>query len=127
CCGMASDSSDGTKADIRAPGSYWGFSYGDEKAANADQQYADNIKNEFYPRVKAFKPDLIFWYFGFDTHQGDYGSLGLSSRCYEDIARFMKQTAEEVSGGRLEVVLGGGSRTDIATAVIPPIIEILAK
>ncbi|MGA8180437.1 MAG: hypothetical protein WB792_10285 [Desulfobacterales bacterium] len=126
CCGMSSESPDGTKVDIRAPGSYWGFSGRDEKVANVDQQYADNVKNEFYPRVKAFKPDLIFWYFGFDTHQGDYGSLGLSGRCYEKIARFMKKTAEEVSGGRLEVVLGGGSRTDIATHVIPPIIEILA-
>jgi acetoin utilization deacetylase AcuC-like enzyme len=127
CCGMASESSDGTKVDIRAPGSYWGFSVRDETVANVDQQYADNVKNEFYPRVKAFKPDLIFWYFGFDTHQGDYGSLGLSGRCYENIARFMKKTAEEISGGRLEVVLGGGSRTDIATAVIPPVIEILAE
>jgi acetoin utilization deacetylase AcuC-like enzyme len=127
CCGMVSESSDGTKVDIRAPGGYWGFSGHDEKVANVDQQYADHVKNEFYPRVKAFKPDLIFWYFGFDTHQGDYGSLGLSGRCYEEIARFMKKTAEEVSGGRLEVVLGGGSRTVIATAVIPPIIEILAE
>jgi hypothetical protein len=39
----------------------------------------------------------------------------------------MKKTAEEVSGGRLEVVLGGGSQTDIATNVIPPVIEILAE
>ena len=58
---------------------------------------------------------------------GDYGSIGLSGRCFQEIARFMKQTAEEASGGRLEVVLGGGSRTDIATNVIPPIIEILAE
>ena len=85
------------------------------------------MKKEFYHRVKDFKPDLMFWYFGFDTHLGDYGSLGLSGRCFQEIARFMKKTAEEVSGGRLEVVLGGGSRTDIATSVIPPIIEILAE
>ena len=65
------------------------------------------MKNEFYPRVKDFKPELIFWYFGFDTHQGDYGSLGLSGRCFQEIARFMKNTAEEITGGRLEVVLGG--------------------
>ena len=77
--------------------------------------------------MKDFKPELIFWYFGFDTHQGDYGSLGLSGRCFQEIARFMKKTAEEVTDGRLEVVLGGGSRTDIATNVIPPIIEILSE
>jgi acetoin utilization deacetylase AcuC-like enzyme len=57
---------------------------------------------------------------------GDYGSLGLSKRCYLEIARFMKGIAREVADGRLEVVLGGGSRTEIATRVIPPIIGILA-
>jgi len=124
CCSMDSESADGTKVDIRAPGSFWGlYGGGDE---NADQAYADKIKSEFYPRVMDFKPDLIFWYFGFDTHKGDYGSLGLSGRCYQEIAHFMLQLADEATDGRLEVVLAGGSRTDIATNVIPPIIEILA-
>ncbi|MBW1982065.1 MAG: histone deacetylase, partial [Deltaproteobacteria bacterium] len=82
---------------------------------------------EFAPRVQQFKPELIFWYFGFDTHQGDYGSLGLTRKCYLNIAHFMRQTADQVAEGRLEVVLGGGSRTDIATNVIPPIIEILGE
>jgi acetoin utilization deacetylase AcuC-like enzyme len=127
CCGMEYESEDGTKVDIRAPGSFWGFRDIGEKATNIDQQYTAKIKDEFYNRVMGFKPDLIFWYFGFDTHMGDYGSIGLSGRCFQEIARFMKQTAEEASGGRLEVVLGGGSQTDIATNVIPPIIEILAE
>ena len=125
CCSMDYVSEDGTKVDIRAPGSYWGLWGGGDE--NSDQAYAEKIKSEFYPRVMDFKPDLIFWYFGFDTHKGDYGSLGLSSRCYEEIARFMLELAEEATDGRLEVVLAGGSRTDIATNVIPPIIEILAE
>ena len=125
CCGMEYESPDGTKVDIRAPGSFWGFRSKSDQ--NVDEQYANHVKTEFYHRVMDFKPDLIFWYFGFDTHTGDYGSLGLSGHCFQKIARFMKQTAEEASGGRLEVVLGGGSRTDIATNVIPPIIGILAE
>ena len=124
CCSMDHVSEDGTKIDIRAPGSFHGLWGGGDE--NSDQAYADKIKSEFYPRVMDFKPDLIFWYFGFDTHKGDYGSLGLSGRCYEEIARFMLELAEEATDGRLEVVLAGGSRTDIATNVIPPIIEIIA-
>ncbi|MBC8433480.1 MAG: histone deacetylase [Desulfobacterales bacterium] len=124
CCGMDHVSEDGTKVDILAPGGYWGVRT--KGGEDIDQIYADKIKSEFYPRVMDFKPDLIFWYFGFDTHKGDYGSLGLSGRCYQEIARFMLQLAEEATGNRLEVVLAGGSRTDIATNVIPPIIEILA-
>jgi len=33
----------------------------------------------------------------------------------------------QVCGGKLEVVLGGGSQTKLATYLIPPIIEPLAK
>ena len=123
-CGMDSVSSDGTKVDVRAPGGFWA-SLGDGDK-DIDTEYADKVKGEFYQRVVEFKPDLLIWYFGFDTHKGDYGSLGLSGRCFQEIAHFMLQAADEASGGHLEVVLAGGSRTDIATNVIPPIIEILA-
>lgn len=124
-CGMETCSADGTKVDVRAPGSFWG-TWG-RGGTDVDELYASKVVDEFHHRVVSFKPDLVFWYFGFDTHQGDYGSLGLSKRCYLDIARFMQKTADEVAGGRLEVVLGGGSRTDLATALIPPIIEVLAE
>jgi acetoin utilization deacetylase AcuC-like enzyme len=124
-CGIEAVSADGTKVDVRAPGSPWGFLGG--RDPDVDEAYAAKAEAEFRQRALDFKPDLIFWYFGFDTHQGDYGSLGLSKVCYLQIAQFMRQLAEDVAGGRLEVVLGGGSRTDIATAVIPPIIEVLAE
>jgi acetoin utilization deacetylase AcuC-like enzyme len=123
-CSIESSSADGTKVDVVSPGGYWG-SWG-KSDRDVDQLYANKVAEEFGPRVADFKPDLIFWYFGFDTHQGDYGSLGLSKSCYVDIARFMRKTADEITNGRLEVVLGGGSRTDLATALIPPIIEVLA-
>jgi len=123
-CGMESVSQDGTKVDVRAPGGFWSGLGGGGK--DIDSEYADKVKEEFYQRVVDFKPDLLIWYFGFDTHKGDYGSLGLSGRCFQEIARFMLQAADDACGGRLEVVLAGGSRTDIATNVIPPIIEILA-
>jgi acetoin utilization deacetylase AcuC-like enzyme len=75
--------------------------------------------------VRDFRADFLFWYFGFDTHQGDYGDLGLSVRAYLQIASMVRRLAEELCAGRLEVVLGGGSRSDIARNVIPPIIGIL--
>jgi acetoin utilization deacetylase AcuC-like enzyme len=123
-CSMETCSDDGTKVDVLAPGGFWGMLRGDD--SNINELYATKVVEEFGPRVRDFKPELIFWYFGFDTHKGDYGSLGLSKRCYLDIARFMTQTADELTDGRLEVVLGGGSHTDLATALIPPIIEVLA-
>jgi len=120
-------STDGSKVDVRAPGAFWDSRGSREGRGDPDRLYAEKVVAEFGPRVRTFKPDLIFWYFGFDTHEGDYGSLGLSKGCYLEIARFIKGVAQEVAGGRLEIVLGGGSRTDIATNVIPPIIEVLAE
>jgi hypothetical protein len=38
----------------------------------------------------------------------------------------MRDLAEEVCGGKLAVVLGGGSETKLATYLIPPVIERLA-
>ena len=121
-CSMDAASSDGTKVDVRSPGGFWGGGNMD-----VDRAYAEKVQTEFLQRAIDFKPDLLFWYFGFDTHKGDYGSLGLSGRCYQAIARLMLQTADAACEGRLEVVLAGGSRTDIATNVIPPIVEILAE
>jgi len=119
-------SADGTKVDVSAPGALWGRGIGRAGRADADTMYAQKVVAEFAPRVRTFNPELLFWYFGFDTHEGDYGSLGLSKRCYLEIAGIMKGIAQEVADGRLEVVLGGGSRTEIATRVIPPVIGILA-
>jgi hypothetical protein len=39
----------------------------------------------------------------------------------------MTGLAEKVCGGKLEVVLGGGSNRRIATYLIPPIIERLTR
>ena len=121
-CGTNYESPDGTKVDV---------SYADPRADKRNRRpmnevYFDLVARHFPPRARAFRPDMIFWYFGFDTHRGDYGDIGLSGTCYWDIALLVRNLSEEICGGRLEVVLGGGSRTDLATLLIPPVIETLA-
>ena len=125
-CSMDQESSDGTKVDIRAPGaSRWCFPPGGPVDDDVDTRYVRAASEAFEPRVKSFRPELIFWYFGFDTHQGDYGDLGLSVEADKQIATMMKRLASETCCGRLEVVLGGGSMSSIARTVIPPVIQIL--
>ncbi len=118
-CGMDYASEDGTKVDLAAPDS-WTLN------VPADQAYLDLVRTAFPARVDRFRPDLIVWYFGFDTHQGDYGDLGLTSVAFQGIADLVLETAGRTCGGKLLVVLGGGSRTDLATALIPPVIAKLA-
>ncbi|MBI5576296.1 MAG: histone deacetylase [Deltaproteobacteria bacterium] len=121
-CGMSHESPDGTKVDLPFPdpgeGRWTGGSMND--------LYFDTVSREFPARARSFRPDLVFWYFGFDTHQGDYGDIGLTGPCYWNIAALMRDLSEEICGGRLEVVLGGGSHTRLATYLIPPILDTLA-
>jgi acetoin utilization deacetylase AcuC-like enzyme len=121
-CGSNYESPDGSKVDVSCPSS-WGSGMGDRPI---NELYVDLVRRHFPSRVRQFRPDLVFWYFGFDTHQGDYGDIGLTGPCYWDIALLMRDLAKETCGGKLEVVLGGGSHTQLATYLIPPIIERLA-
>jgi len=118
-CSVDYMSADGTKVDAAAPGS-WALD------ASPDRAYLDLVRRTFPARARSFHPDLVVWYFGFDTHRGDYGDLGLTSEAFLGLADLAQETAREVCEGRLLVVLGGGSRTDLATALIPPIIARLA-
>ncbi len=121
-CGMDYESPDGTKVDLAYP-----FPRGrGSQGASMNDLYADLVEEQFPRRLRDFRPDLLIWYFGFDTHQGDYGDIGLTGPCYWRIASRMRELSEEVCGGKLAVVLGGGSHTRLATYLIPPVIERLA-
>ena len=121
-CSTNDESADGTKVDVACPSP---FEDG-ENGRSMNDVYLDLVARHARHRVRQFKPDVLFWYFGFDTHAGDYADIGLSGPCYWNIADLMKELAENVCGGKLEVVLGGGSHQQLATYLIPPIIERLA-
>jgi len=120
-CGHDYESPDGTKVDVGYPDLRMSGS-----GRPMNDLYFDRVAGQFPDRVRRFRPDLIFWYFGFDTHQGDYGDIGLTGPCYWNVALLMRDLAGEACGGKLEVVLGGGSHTRLATYLIPPVIERLA-
>ncbi len=116
-CGLNYHSPDGTKVDVNVQALY---RRGDPNAA-----YLDLVR-EHAARVAPFRPDLLIWYYGFDTHLEDYGSVGLTEDAYFDICDVMLQTAEEAQVP-LQVVLGGGSLSYLASRTIPEIIRRLAE
>ncbi len=77
-------------------------------------------------RNAPLQPHLHIWNYGFDTHLEDYGSLGLTEDAYFDICDQMIQAAEAAQVP-LQVVLGGGSLSHLATRTIPEIIRRLAE
>ena len=119
-CGSDYVSADGTKVDVAV------YRRCLEAGARSDAVYLEAARAAFASGARAFRPELLVWYFGFDGHRGDYGDLGLTSACYQGLVGLTLELAGEVCGGRLLVVLGGGSRTDLATSLIPPIIARLA-
>ncbi len=91
-----------------------------------DGKYLDLVRTNFLPRAKVFQPEMIFWNWGYDGTRGDYGDIGLTPQAHVAIARELRMAAEEISGGRLIVVLCGGGRRDLARDPIPAIIRVLA-
>lgn len=93
----------------------------------SDGEYLAKMSQEFVPRVVAFKPEYIFWEFGYDTTQGEYGDKGLTRDCHLKLARLIKGVADKVCRGRLITILCGGSNRAVATYIIPRIIACLAE
>jgi acetoin utilization deacetylase AcuC-like enzyme len=112
-------SPDGTKVDRAAPDP-WTLD------VSPDRAYLDLVQETFPSRAAEFCPDLAIWYFGFDGHRGDYGDNGLTAEAFLGVAAMILEVAAQACEGKLVVVLGGGSRRDLATALIPAVIACLA-
>ena len=92
-----------------------------------NHEYLGHVEREFIPRVRDFKPDIIFHLLGHDTAQGDYGDRGLTDSFYLELVEMIKSCAEEICDGKYMIITHGGSRTDLAEYIFPKIIEILAR
>jgi acetoin utilization deacetylase AcuC-like enzyme len=118
-CGTDFRSGDGAKVDVNVyrptPGA----------AADPNSQYVEAVRRSL-PLIPPFKPHLLIWYYGFDTHADDYGSLGLTEPAYFDICDLMIAASQEMHVP-LQVVLGGGSLSYLAAGTIPEIIRRLAE
>jgi len=116
-CGADYTSPDETKVDVDV------YRLGWRDDVNA--AYVDAVRRRL-PLIPAFRPDLLVWYYGFDTHAEDYGALGLTEPAFFEICDLMMFVADEC-GIPLQVVLGGGSLSHLAADTIPEIIRRLAQ
>jgi acetoin utilization deacetylase AcuC-like enzyme len=116
-CGVNFHSDDGTKVDVNVHRMNW--------HEDTNSQYVELVRRHV-PLIPPFKPDLLIWYYGFDTHLEDYGSVGLTEAAFFDICDLMIGAAAAM-GVPLQVVLGGGSLPHLAANTIPEIIRRLAE
>lgn len=80
----------------------------------------------FCEKLEEFRPEIVFWYFGHDTHVGEYGDIGLTVADYVEIAERLKNAAQ-ICGDKIVVVLGGGSIPEIARKSTLAVIKTLLK
>lgn len=92
-----------------------------------DDRYVGLVKRDFVERARSFEPECIFWNWGYDGTQGDYGDIGITPDCHIRLTRELKAAAELICSGRLIVILCGGGRRDLARLVIPRVITTLAE
>jgi acetoin utilization deacetylase AcuC-like enzyme len=115
-CALDYTTADGTKVDVNVHRRAW------QEDPNA--HYLGRVRQNL-PLIPPFQPDVLIWYYGFDTHRDDYASQGLTEEAYFDICDLMLAAATEM-GIPLQVVLAGGSMSHLAAATIPEIIRRLA-
>jgi acetoin utilization deacetylase AcuC-like enzyme len=92
----------------------------------SDDEYLRLISEQLLPVLEAFRPEAIFWNWGYDGTNGEYGDIGLTPDSHILFANELKRAADTLCQGRLIVVLCGGSRRDLAHNLIPNIIRVLA-
>jgi acetoin utilization deacetylase AcuC-like enzyme len=113
-CSRTDYSSDRSKVDIRNP------------YPCKDETYVDLVQKECVPLMLDFKPEIIFWEFGYDNTKGDYGDIGLTQESHLQIFNAIQQVSEEICRGYVIVILCGGSSRQTADFCIPQIISRLA-
>ena len=92
-----------------------------------DEGYLGLIRRGFFSRAKTFRPEILFWNWGYDGTRGEYGNIGLTPDFHILLAKELKAIANEICQGRFIILLCGGSRRDFASYLIPQIIGALSN
>ena len=73
------------------------------------EQFQQVVNDIWLPRLRAFKPEMIFISAGFDAHyEDDMGGLKLLEKDYTWVTEQVKQIADETAQGRIVSMLEGG-------------------
>ena len=92
-----------------------------------DEEEIRNVEREVPERIREFKPELIFWLCGMDTHRDSYGTAALTEKCYPKLAKIIKQNADEWCQGKLIVKTCCNAPPHATRYIIPRIVDCLAE
>jgi acetoin utilization deacetylase AcuC-like enzyme len=94
---------------------------------NSDREEIENVRREVPQRLRDFKPEMIYWLCGMDTHHDSYGTQAVSEKCYPELAKILKASADEVCQGKLIVKTCCNAPPYATRYAVPRIVDVLAE
>ncbi|MEW5724608.1 MAG: histone deacetylase [Thermodesulfobacteriota bacterium] len=93
---------------------------------HGDREYVSIFQKIVAPVARAYRPELILVSAGFDIIAGDpLGAMRVTPEGFAALARLLKETAEEVCGGRLAFTLEGGYDIEGQAAGVGQVLDVL--
>lgn len=97
------------------------------KAGTRGDVFRDVVQDVWLPRLREFKPEMIFISAGFDAHyEDDMGSLGLVESDYAWVTTQLMKIANEFSQGRIVSLLEGGYALSALARSVSTHVKVLA-
>jgi acetoin utilization deacetylase AcuC-like enzyme len=94
---------------------------------SSDEKEIENFKNAVPGRIEEFRPEMIYWICGMDTHRDSYGTRSLTEECYPRLAEIIKETADRVCDGKLIVKTCCNAPPHATAYALPRIVKRLAE
>ncbi len=78
-------------------------------AGTSGEEFRQMVSEKWLPRLRKFKPEMLFISAGFDAHyEDDLGGMKLLEQDYRWVTDQLKQVAEKTAQGRIVSMLEGG-------------------
>lgn len=78
-------------------------------AGTGGEEFRRMVSEMWLPRLRKFKPEILFISAGFDAHyEDDLGGMKLLEQDYRWVTEQIKQIAEKSAQGRIVSMLEGG-------------------
>ncbi len=96
-------------------------------AGTRGEDFRQVVYDMWLPRLREFKPEMLFISAGFDAHyEDDMGSLGLVESDYAWVTEQLKQVADECAQGRIVSLLEGGYELSALARSVTTHVKVLA-
>ena len=96
-------------------------------SGTGSDEFRQLVSDSWLPRLREFKPEMIFISAGFDAHyEDDLGGMKLFEQDYQWITEQITQVAEETAQGRIVSMLEGGYVLSALARSVAAHIKVLA-